>query len=128
MDIYVSQLSIHLDPAHWGPNAAEFNPSRWIDTSSSSDQIITPAKGTYVSWSGGPQICPGVKMSQVEFVATMATLFRSARCEPLPTVGIEDAEMLRERLRQLAWDSASKLTLQMRDPGRVQLRWVPMED
>ncbi|KAK2803229.1 hypothetical protein FQN50_007096 [Emmonsiellopsis sp. PD_5] len=123
MEIHISHLSIHLDTTIWGADATEFKPSRWIDASG---QIITPPKGTYIPWSGGPRICPGMKMSQVEFVATMATLFRSTRCEALPTAGIEDPEVLRQRLLRLMWDSVSKLTLQMRNPGEVQLRWVPV--
>jgi cytochrome P450 len=122
MEIYVSQLSIHLDTKIWGTDATEFKPSRWIDADSG--QIITPPKGSFIPWSGGPRICPGLKMSQVEFVATMATLFRSAHCEALPTAGIEDPEALRQRLLQLMGDTVSKLTLQMRNPGGVQLRWV----
>lgn len=121
MDVYISQSSVHLDPAIWGPNVMEFKPSRWID---GSGQIITPPKGTFLPWSGGPRICPGMKMSQVEFVAIMATLFRSANCEPLPTAGLDKPEELRQRLRQLLQDSIAGLTLQVRDPQAVQLRWI----
>ncbi|KAL4865336.1 hypothetical protein BDV12DRAFT_150805 [Aspergillus spectabilis] len=120
MDVYACQLSIHLDPANWGPDATKFRPSRWIDQSG---QIITPPKGTYLPWSGGPRICPGMKMSQVEFVAAMATLLRSARVEPHPTEGIQSPEALRVRLLELAGDSVNKLALQMRNPAGVHLRW-----
>ncbi|KAL4753494.1 hypothetical protein BDW72DRAFT_210017 [Aspergillus terricola var. indicus] len=121
MDVYISQLSLHLDPSIWGPDATEFRPSRWLD---GSGQLITPDKSTYLPWSGGPRICPGMKMSQVEFVATMATLFRSGKCEPLPTAGINKPDVLRERLLALSRDSVSKLTLQMRNPDGVLLKWT----
>jgi cytochrome P450 len=121
MDIYASQLSIHLDRRIWGDDANEFRPSRWIDESG---QLITPDKGTYLPWSGGPRICPGVKMSQVEFVATMATLFRNGKCEPLPTDGVDSPEQLQERLLALTRDSVSKLALSMKNPDAVQLRWT----
>ncbi|KAL4742578.1 cytochrome P450 [Aspergillus similis] len=111
-------LSLHLDPSIWGPDAAEFKPSRWLD---GSGQLITPDKSTYLPWSGGPRICPGMKMSQVEFVAAMATLFKNARCEPLPTGGINEPDVLRERLLALMGDSVSKLTLQMRNADGVML-------
>ncbi|KAL2860005.1 putative cytochrome P450 monooxygenase [Aspergillus pseudodeflectus] len=121
MDIYACQLSLHLDRRIWGDDADEFRPSRWIDEAG---QLITPEKGTYIPWSGGPRICPGMKMSQVEFVATMATLFRNGKCEPLPTDGVDSPQLLRERLLDLTRDSVSKLALSMRNPDGVQLRWT----
>ncbi|KAL4882472.1 cytochrome P450 [Aspergillus karnatakaensis] len=121
MEVYACQLSIHLNPKYWGPDASEFRPSRWIDESG---DIITPPKGTYLPWSGGPRICPGLKMSEVEFVATMATLFRSARVDALATGGIERPEDVRRRLLELVNDSVSKLALQIRNPEGVQLKWT----
>ncbi|CAG7925156.1 unnamed protein product [Penicillium olsonii] len=108
MEAYVSHQCIHRDPSIWGNDVLEFKPSRWID---SAGQIITPSKGTFLPWSSGPRICPGVKMAQVEFVATFATLFRSARCEPLP-VGVQDLKAARQNLHDAMADSISKLTLQ----------------
>ncbi|KAL5000911.1 cytochrome P450 monooxygenase [Aspergillus recurvatus] len=121
MDVYVSQLSLHLDPSIWGPDANEFKPSRWLDESGI---LTTPDKSTYLPWSAGPRICPGMKMSQVEFVATMATLFKNGKCEPLPTAGITEPEALRERLLAHLGDCVAKLTLQMRNPDEVLLRWT----
>ncbi|QSS51007.1 cytochrome P450 [Histoplasma capsulatum var. duboisii H88] len=121
MDILISQLSMHLDPTIWGADVNEFRPSRWIDESG---QLITPPKGAYIPWSSGPRICPGIKMSQVEFVATLTTLFRSARCDPLPTAGIEEPEALRQRLLRVTLDSVSKLSLQIRHANEVHLRWT----
>lgn len=121
MDVFISHTNIHLNPSYWGPDAEEFRPARWIDDSG---HIITPPEGTYMPWSGGPRVCPGMKMSQVEFVGALATLFRSSRCEPLPVDGIEDPEELRQRLLHLLHDAAVKLTIQVRDPKNVQLRWV----
>ncbi|OAX83807.1 hypothetical protein ACJ72_01828 [Emergomyces africanus] len=121
MNVMVCQLSMHLDPAIWGADAGEFRPSRWVDESG---QLVVPPKGSYIPWSSGPRICPGIKMSQVEFVATMATLFRTAGCEPLPTAGIEKPGALRKRLLQLTEDSVSRLTLQLRNAGDVELRWA----
>ncbi|KAJ5357285.1 hypothetical protein N7541_004443 [Penicillium brevicompactum] len=121
MEVFVSHQCIHRDPSIWGDDCREFRPSRWID---SAGQIITPAKGTFLPWSAGPRICPGVKIAQVEFVATFATLFRSARCEPLPSDS-QDPETLRQNLRDVVADSIVKLTVQVRDPRKVKLRWIP---
>lgn len=121
MDVYVEQSIIHLDPSIWGEDVMEFKPSRWIDDAG---QFITPAKGTYLPWSGGPRICPGMKMAQVEFVAAFVTLFRSAQCEPLPTMGLEKPEDPKARLQDIMAKSIAKLTLTVRDAKEVQLRWT----
>ncbi len=120
MMVYVSAQSMHMDPEIWGPDVSQFKPSRWID---GSGNLITPPKGTFLPWSGGPRICPGMKMAQVEFVATFATLFRSARCEPLRD-GQETDKEARKRLENIMEDSVSKLTLQVRDLKTVRLRWI----
>ncbi|KAI2848382.1 hypothetical protein CBS11852_2944 [Aspergillus niger] len=112
MNVFVSQQSIHRDPNIWGSDVDEFRPTRWLDDAG---QVVTPAKGTFIPWSAGPRICPGMKMSEVEFVGAMATLFRHARCEP----------MQKGKLLQQMDDSISKLTLQVRELREVQLRWVP---
>jgi cytochrome P450 len=120
MNIYVSAQSMHLDPTIWGADVAEFKPTRWLDAVGN---LITPAKGTFLPWSGGPRVCPGMKFSQVEFVAVFATLFRSARCEPLRRAG-ETGEQARKRVEGIMANSVSKLTLQVRDPKGVMLRWI----
>lgn len=121
MDVFISQFLIHMDPEYWGPDPEVFRPTRWLDDAG---QLITPAQGTFIPWSEGARVCPGVKMSQVEFVATMATLFRSSKCEVIPTGDLHRTEDLQQRLKDLMANSVSKLTLQFRDPKEVQLRWV----
>jgi len=80
MAVFVSQRAIHVDVGIWGDDADSFKPSRLID---STGQIVTPPRGTFLPWPSGPLVCPGMKMVQVEFVATFATLFRSTKCEVL---------------------------------------------
>jgi cytochrome P450 len=120
MMVFISSQSIHLDPSIWGSDVAEFKPTRWLD---STGNIITPAKGTFLPWSGGPRVCPGMKFSQVEFVAVFATLFRSAKCSPLRRDG-ETSEQTRNRMKDIMANSVSKLTLQVKDPKEVILKWV----
>lgn len=120
MDVYVSAQVMHLNPEFWGEDVLEFKPSRWINASG---ELITPAKGAYLPWSGGPRVCPGMKMAQVEFLAVFSTFFRSGRCEPLRD-GKETIEEARKRLEDLAADSVPKLTLQVRDAKAVQLKWT----
>ncbi|GJC86382.1 hypothetical protein ColLi_09220 [Colletotrichum liriopes] len=42
---------------------------------------MTPPRGSNLPWSGGPRMCPDQKMSQVEFVTVIATLFRQCTAE-----------------------------------------------
>lgn len=62
-------------------------------------------------------------MAQVEFVAVIATLFRSCKvevvCQPRETV-----EEARERLVKAMQESQPRLTLQIENPEDVVLRWV----
>lgn len=120
MEIYVNQAAIHRDASIWGSDFNSFRPSRWIN---SVGEVIVPDKGTFIPWSGGPRICPGMKMAQVEFVATFATLFRAARCEFIGSS--DDATENTRQLEALMKDSFMKLSLQMKEPSEVQLRWVP---
>ncbi|EED23916.1 cytochrome P450, putative [Talaromyces stipitatus ATCC 10500] len=120
MDVFVCAQIMHCDTTLWGPDAAEFNPKRWFDKQT--NLLIKPPKDTFLPWSGGPRVCPGMKMSQVEFVATIATLFRQSRCEVLTLTGKEEEG--RKRLMDMMDDSISKLTLQVRNGQEVKLRWV----
>ena len=62
-------------------------------------------------------------MAQVEFVATFATLFRSARCEVLKEE--EETELqAKKRLEDLMADSLIRLTLQIKNQEEVKLRWI----
>lgn len=57
-------------------------------------------------------------MAQVEFVSTMRRIFWGWRVE------VGEGEGARERLRAVVDASQPKITLQVRDPGGVRLRWV----
>ncbi|OJJ42355.1 hypothetical protein ASPZODRAFT_105425, partial [Penicilliopsis zonata CBS 506.65] len=119
LNVFVAGQSLHNDPAIWGDDVRRFNPARWINNETNT--LIPPPKGAFLPWSGGPRVCPGMKMSQVEFVASIATLFKTKRCEP-----VNGGTTLQERqriLQAVMEDSAPKLTLQVRDPTQVKLRW-----
>jgi cytochrome P450 len=84
---------------------------------------MTPPRGTYLPWSVGPRICPGQKMSQVEFVSVIVTLFRRCTAEPMLRDG-ESVQQARQRLLELVQDSQPVLTLQMNRPQDVCLKWA----
>ena len=130
--IYINTVSLHLSPTIYGPDAAQFKPSRWLidpslpPTSSSSTiaNLKTMPKGTFLPWSSGPRACPGMKMSQVEFVGVFLTIFARYRCEAVKVRGDETPDEIRARITAIMADSQPKLTLQMMRNRDLKLRWV----
>jgi cytochrome P450 len=123
---------MHTHPKYWGSDSLNWRPQRWILLSESSalaqrplehEYLRTPPRGAYVPWSDGARVCPGKKFGQVEFVASMVSLFREHRVEVVPESG-ESVEMARERVLGVVLDSRVTLLLQMRRPESVALRWV----
>lgn len=118
--VHVNTMALHTSSSEWGSDRLEFQPSRWLQ---SGGGLHVPHRGTYMSWSTGPRACPGQKMSQVEFVSVIMTIFRSCSVEPV----LEDGETMergRERLLDLLQDSQPVLTLQINRPKQVKLRWM----
>ncbi|KAK1994420.1 cytochrome P450 [Colletotrichum falcatum] len=147
--VYINTVALHTATSTWGPDALAFKPSRWLrpaaaavpgeegggkgegegegegqgERGARTPQFVTPPRGTYLPWASGPRMCPGQKMSQVEFVSVLATLFRRCAVGPAPRAG-ESEERARRRLAELTRDSQPVLTLQMRRPDEVRLRWT----
>jgi cytochrome P450 len=123
--IYINNAALGSNPTTWGADALQFRPSRWLTDHSTAGEspLIAMPRGTFLPWSGGPRVCPGQKMSQVEFVAVVMTLFRTCRAEPV-LAGGESMETARKRLIETTQDSQPRLTLQMNRPQDVKLRWV----
>lgn len=76
-----NHIELHTHPKYRGEGSLEWGPSRLIhakdpNESLRNETIMTPQKGSFVAWSEGVRICPGKKFSQVEFVASIAGLFR----------------------------------------------------
>jgi len=119
-----SVLAIHMLPEYWGNDAREWKPARWIrsEAGTEPETIIVPKLGTYFPWSEGAYNCPGVKFSQVEFVAVMAVLFLEHRVQPLLKMG-EDMEMARKRVINVANDCGVTLLLRMKDADTIRLVW-----
>lgn len=121
--IYINNSALHTNPETWGADSLEFRPTRWLaQDSTSSDVFVTLPRGRFIHWSGGPRVCPGQKMSQVEFVAVIATIFKRYTVAPVLEKG-ETVEAARERLRGVMLDSQPRLTLQMNKPHEVKLKW-----
>jgi cytochrome P450 len=120
--VYTNNQSLHTDPSVWGKDSLVFRPTRWLPAEPQ-ESLIQPPKGSFTPWSSGPRQCPGQKMAQVEFVAVMASLFRKLNVEPVPVHG-SDLKAAQQKLEASIADSAPILTLQMRKPKEVALRWT----
>lgn len=59
---YINGTALHCDPGTWGVDVLGFNPTRWLDPTGK-HELITPQKGTFLPWSAGPRVCPGMKMA-----------------------------------------------------------------
>ncbi|KAG4030675.1 hypothetical protein MFRU_011g01330 [Monilinia fructicola] len=123
--VHLNTTVIHTLPSIWGPDSLDFRPSRWLESSepSGKETLREPPTGTFLAWSHGPRFCPGMKMSQVEFVGVLYEIFRNWRVEIVRREG-ETEEDARRRLAEILQDSSPKLTLQVNRPQDVVFRYV----
>lgn len=142
--IQPSLLAIHTHPANF-EDPLSWKPSRWIEImrpaplsnhksrraaeiprpetepGTHTEVLMTPPAGTYFPWSDGPQNCLGMKFSQVEYVAVLATIFHRRRLS-IVLGSDETAEQGRRRALATAEDCDMQMLLRMRDAERVKLR------
>jgi cytochrome P450 len=120
-NVYVmpSLLAMHTHPEHWGIDALEWRPSRWITSDS---KFFEPQKGSYFPWSQGAQNCPGNKFSQVEFVAVLAAVFRYHRVQPLCNER-ENEESARKCLAGAVQEISHGVLLSMKDADGFRYLW-----
>lgn len=125
-----SNMSTQTDPKYWGSDSLTWRPSRWVRNSVSnpesidSEELISPLRGTFLSWSDGARDCPGKKFSQVEAVATIASLCKDWRVDPISNPG-ETLDDARNRvLRFIEEDTGMVLLVQLLHPERFPLIWT----
>ena len=121
--IYINVCATHMNTDTYGPDAADFRPTRWIKLQEGKESLVRMPQGAFLAWSAGPRNCPGYKMSQVEFVAVFMIMFRRFRVEVVRSDG-ETADGATKRVLASTEDSQSRLTLQMNNPKEVVLRFV----
>ncbi|KIY02714.1 uncharacterized protein Z520_01179 [Fonsecaea multimorphosa CBS 102226] len=127
--VLANNAATQTNPKLWGDDADIWRPSRWISDGGGSpdkEELLPGPLGgrAFLAWACGPRICPGKKFSQVEFVAVLASLFRSHRVEPVLEAG-EDMWDARRRIERVVQDSHVDLTVTIRHPERIKLRWLP---
>ncbi|KAL6160551.1 hypothetical protein ACJQWK_02187 [Exserohilum turcicum] len=121
--VYVNSMALHTSRASWGDDALSFNPARWLQPGNPDPVLMTPPQGTLIPWSVGPRVCPGQKMSQVEFVAVVSTLFRKCNARPIVHGG-ESLQTAQARLLDMLQNSQPVLTLQISRPQDVEIEWL----
>ncbi|KAI1739514.1 cytochrome P450 [Xylaria scruposa] len=127
--------SLQTDPRWRGSDSLTRRPSRFIKPAevestfdrekkgATEEEFLQPRRGTFVGWPEGAHDCPGRKFSQVEFVASIASLFRNWRVDPVTFEG-GTIQASRERvLNPIKTDSAIVLLQQMLHPERAPLIW-----
>ena len=111
-------------------NCAHWRPSRWIqldgsdlsntETTLKHKTLIVPPKGSFIACSEGIRNCPGKKISEMEFVASMVEPFRDWQVDPVPE-GSETSEMGRTRVMEMV--TGQVLLLHLLHPERAALTW-----
>ena len=121
--IVIAMHGIHTSKRHWGEDALEWRPSRFIETDEKGqERLITPPKGVFQPWSDGMRSCPGRKFAYVEHVATMAAIFYAHSVAPVRQEG-ETAQQTKGRVMRVVNDMMINLTLEMRHPEKAPLVW-----
>ncbi|KAG6919795.1 hypothetical protein DXG01_000295 [Tephrocybe rancida] len=96
--VVIDIRALHFNPIHWGDDAEEFKPARFIDT----DNYRWP-RDAFNAFSGGPRSCIGQRFSLTESACILAHVVRKYEvCIP-------------EALKNKPWDEQKK----------IMLHWTP---
>ena len=110
------------------PEPLEFNPKRWIrnehdSATPLSEHLIEPSKRTFVPWANGPKTCPGSKLSQVEFVAVIAEVYRHWRVNAAVPTGTT-SNKAKAKLQKVIDTSYHLMALHLGPHKGVDLEWT----
>jgi cytochrome P450 len=124
--IYINALATHTNSRYWR-NSLKWTPSRWIHKTSAdlkrtttNESLVTPPRDTYFPWSDGPQNCPGLKFSQVEFVAVLALLLQKHRLKAVTHLG-ESTEQTQIRVLSIVNDCDAQMLLRMKKADQIRV-------
>ncbi len=128
--VNTSVLASHTHPDHWA-DPLLWKPSRWITPAPDNEEMeseMRPPRGVFYPWSDGPQICLGVKFSQVEFVAVIACLLHSHRLSVVPDESKpKSGDQVTKRVLGVTEDCDLQILLRMKNPERIRLQCHTVE-
>ncbi|KXJ86793.1 cytochrome P450 [Microdochium bolleyi] len=117
--LFVPRTVVHNDPEHWGSNAAEYRPQRflmqrqqqWHDDDGEAGKSIgadaaelkAPKRGSFIPFGGGKEICPGRYISTSIILLTLAKLLTQVDIEPSEETPIRDPGPGQMQLTTIVW-------------------------
>ncbi|KAI1141491.1 cytochrome P450 [Hypoxylon sp. FL0543] len=84
----VNVPAMHLNPANFGPDAAEFRPERWLE----SPEAWRALDRMSLAWGGGAHTCPGRNLAEMLLHKVVPTIMREFDVE---IVEVPDLESMR---------------------------------
>lgn len=81
-------IVINASPEFWGPNAATFNPDRFLTKSPENEEKLQQLPSLYshlLTFGGGPRNCIGYKFALTEIKVILFILLRNLSFEELPS-------------------------------------------
>jgi len=150
VEVYLHTTGLHRNPKYWAPvgksesdaqTSGYYKPERWRIENKNNEAIdygeeesmapqgkntekvfYRPYRGSFLPFSEGPRACIGRKFANVEFVATLSTLFREYSVE----LEVKEGEKYEEaKIRAWAYveSRGNFLTLRPKGPD-VGICWV----
>ncbi|KAI4211003.1 MAG: hypothetical protein LQ349_009448, partial [Xanthoria aureola] len=105
--ILPSPWTVNRDTTHWGPDATQFRPKRWLETTGAGEPPKSTARGgssgkhSFLTFLHGPRNCVGQVFATTQLLITVATLvwkFQMGMGEKKPTWAQEIVVKPREGL------------------------------
>lgn len=139
--VVLNITATHSSPKYWGDDSLVWRPSRWIATTMKpgseqyhedsrghgndvgAEKLIDPKPGAFFPWSSGERVCPGKRYAQVEFVAVLSALLWKHHVDPVAIKG-ESISEARARVLNVLADCKFNMTLHMRHPSSVGIKWT----
>jgi cytochrome P450 len=100
--VILPPYGLHRDERSWGPDAAEFRPSRWLQPDGSFDETAPgQPRGAYLPFGAGSRMCIGAGFAVMEAVLLLGRLAQDWRVEfepgfeprPRPAVTLRPGRM-----------------------------------
>ncbi|TMW65601.1 hypothetical protein Poli38472_008243 [Pythium oligandrum] len=80
--VVIPQYTLARSPIHWGPDADQFRPERWIDPETG--RVKQESAYKFFNFSAGPRMCAGMSLAYLELRLLTANLLKRYRFEMDP--------------------------------------------